>query len=89
MAINLVKGDNFSLSNSLSHVSVGLGWDPSRNPGNPYDLDASAFMLGHNGRLIADEYFVFYYCCPLNFKTPQFPYPQCPSIGVADFFLEK
>ena len=60
MAINLVKGDNFSLSNSLSHVSVGLGWDPSRTPGNPYDLDASAFMLGHNGRLIADEYFVFY-----------------------------
>ena len=60
MAIKLVKGDNFSLSNSLSHVSVGLGWDPSRNPGNPYDLDASAFMLGHNGRLIADEYFVFY-----------------------------
>ena len=55
MAINLVKGDNFSLSNSLSHVSVGLGWDPNRNPGNPYDLDASAFMLGHNGRLIADE----------------------------------
>ncbi len=29
------------------------------------------------------------YCCPLNFKTPQIPYPQCPSIGVADFFLEK
>ena len=29
------------------------------------------------------------YCCPLNFKTPQFSYPQCPSIGVADFFLEK
>ena len=29
------------------------------------------------------------YCCPLNFKTPQFPYPQCLSIGVADFFLEK
>lgn len=28
------------------------------------------------------------YCCPLNFKTPQFPYPQCPSIGVVDFFLE-
>ena len=29
------------------------------------------------------------YCCPVNFKTPQIHYPQCPSIGVADFFLEK
>ena len=29
------------------------------------------------------------YCCPLNFKTIQFSYLQCPSIGVADFFLEK
>ena len=29
------------------------------------------------------------YCCPVNFKTPQVHYPQCPSIGVADFFLEK
>ena len=30
-----------------------------------------------------------YYCCPLNFKTTHFPYPQRPSIGVADFFFEK
>ena len=29
------------------------------------------------------------YCCPLNFKTPRFPYPQCLSIGIADFFWEK
>ena len=29
------------------------------------------------------------YCCPLNFKTTRFPYPQRPSIGVADFFFEK
>ena len=30
-----------------------------------------------------------YYCCPLNFKTTHFPYPQRPSIGVTDFFWEK
>ena len=30
-----------------------------------------------------------YYCCPLNFKTTHFPYPQRPSIGVADSFFEK
>ena len=29
------------------------------------------------------------YCCPLNYKSSRFPYPQHPSIGVADFFLEK
>ena len=32
---------------------------------------------------------IWFYCCPLNFKTPQFPYPQCPSIGVADFFWKS
>ena len=30
-----------------------------------------------------------FYCCPLNFKTTHFPYPQRPSIGVADSFFEK
>ena len=29
------------------------------------------------------------YCCPVNFKTTHFPYPQRPSIGVADSFFEK
>ena len=29
------------------------------------------------------------YCCPLNFKTTRFLYPQRPSIGVADSFFEK
>ena len=32
---------------------------------------------------------IFYYCCPVNFKTTHFPYPQRPSIGVADSFFEK
>ena len=31
---------------------------------------------------------IFKYCCPLNFKTTRFPYPQRPSIGVADSFFE-
>ena len=33
--------------------------------------------------------FFLNYCCPLNFKTTRFPYPQRPSIGVADSFFEK
>ena len=60
MAINLSKGDNVSFSHSLTNVCVGLGWDPNEGAGHEYDLDASAFMLGHNGRLITDEFFVFY-----------------------------
>lgn len=60
MAINLEKGQRISMDNSLTLVGVGLGWDPSETPGVDFDLDASAFMLGSNGRLPADEYFVFY-----------------------------
>ena len=60
MAINLEKGQRISMDNSLTLVGVGLGWDPSETPGVDFDLDASAFMLGTNGRLPADEYFVFY-----------------------------
>jgi len=33
--------------------------------------------------------FINKYCCPLNYKSLRFPYPQRPSIGVAGFFLEK
>ena len=29
------------------------------------------------------------YCCPVNFTTTHFPYPQRPSIGVADSFFKK
>ena len=36
-----------------------------------------------------DERYFQLYCCPLNFKMTRFPYPQRPSIGVADSFFEK
>lgn len=58
MAINLQKGERVDIG--LQHVTVGLGWDPNTNGGADFDLDASAFMLGANGKLPADEYFVFY-----------------------------
>ena len=45
---------------SLTLVGVGLGWDPSETPGVDFDLDASAFMLGANGKTPRDEFFVFY-----------------------------
>lgn len=57
MAINLEKGQRIKIG--LQQIGIGLGWDPSRT-GADFDLDASAFMLGDNGKLPADEFFVFY-----------------------------
>jgi tellurium resistance protein TerD len=58
MAINLTKGQRISIG--LQRVGVGLGWDPNESSGQEYDLDASAFLLGGNGRLVTDQHFVFY-----------------------------
>jgi tellurium resistance protein TerD len=60
MAINLSKGERLSLSKGLSKIKVGLGWDPNDGTGEEFDLDASAFMLGANGKLPQENYFVFY-----------------------------
>ena len=60
MAINLVKGQRISMDKGLSLVGVGLGWDPNANGGYDFDLDASAFMLGADGQIPAEKYFVFY-----------------------------
>ena len=56
--INLQKGQRIEIG--LSKVGVGLGWDPNQTTGYDFDLDASAFMLGENGKLPQDEFFVFY-----------------------------
>ena len=58
--INLEKGQRISMDKGLTLVGVGLGWDPNEGTGYDFDLDASAFMLGSNGKIPADEYFVFY-----------------------------
>lgn len=61
MAINLQKGQRVSLDKSMQYALVGLGWDTNRYDGGfDFDLDASAFMLGENGKLLRDEDFVFY-----------------------------
>ena len=56
--INLQKGQRIEIG--LEKVTVGLGWDPNDSTGFDFDLDASAFMLGADKKLPADEYFVFY-----------------------------
>lgn len=61
MAVNLSKGQRVSLDKGMKMALVGLGWDPNRYDGGyDFDLDASAFLLGKNGKVIRDEDFVFY-----------------------------
>ena len=61
MAINLQKGQRVSLDGSMKLALVGLGWDVNQfDTGGSYDLDASAFLLGANDKLLSDSDFVFY-----------------------------
>lgn len=58
MAINLQKGQRVTVS--LEQIGVGLGWQANETQGAEYDLDASAFLLGQNQKLVSDEHLVFY-----------------------------
>lgn len=58
MAINLQKGQRIEIG--LSKVGIGLGWDPNEGTGFDFDLDASAFMLGSNKKLLTEDFLVFY-----------------------------
>ncbi len=63
MAVSLQKGGNVSLSKSaptLKHILVGLGWDARPTDGVDFDLDASAFLVGENGKVRGDDDFIFY-----------------------------
>lgn len=61
MAINLSKGQRVSLDKGVKLALVGLGWDTNRyDGGTDFDLDASAFMLGANGKVRKDDDFIFY-----------------------------
>ena len=60
--INLKKKEETIVvpeSKGPERLGVGLGWDPEDN-GQPFDLDASAFMLGADGQLVDEPFFVFY-----------------------------
>lgn len=63
MAVSLKKGGNVSLSKEapgLAAVNVGLGWDVRRTDGAAFDLDASAFVVGADDKVLSDANFVFY-----------------------------
>lgn len=64
MGINLTKGERVNLSKeapNLNKVVIGLGWDINRSDtGEAFDLDASVFLLGRDGKTIHEKDFVFY-----------------------------
>lgn len=64
MAINLSKGQKVDLTKGnpgLKNLLVGLGWDTNQfDGGADFDLDASVFLLGENGKTITEKDFIFY-----------------------------
>lgn len=64
MPVNLTKGQKVDLTKgkpSLNKLMVGLGWDVNRyDGGGDFDLDAAAFMLGAEGKVLSDSDFIFY-----------------------------
>lgn len=63
MAVSLSKGGNVSLTKEapgLTEVIVGLAWDARATDGVEFDLDASVFIVGENGKVLNDGSFVFY-----------------------------
>lgn len=60
MSVTLLKGQKVDLTKKhpdLQEVTVGLGWDIA---GTDFDLDASVFLLGGNGKVESEGDFVFY-----------------------------
>jgi len=61
--LSLTKGSNMSLTKEapgLAAVTVGLGWDARTTDGQAFDLDASAIVVGPDGRVLSDGHFVFF-----------------------------
>jgi tellurium resistance protein TerD len=69
MSIKLPKGRRVDVG--LQKIGIGLGWNPNtQSSSEAFDLDASAFMLSDNGKLLDSDFFVFY------------NNPQCPDGAV-------
>lgn len=61
--LTLEKGNNLSLTKTspgLTLATVGLGWDPRTTSGEQFDLDASALLVGANGKVRSSDDFIFY-----------------------------
>ena len=63
MSVSLSKGGNVSLTKEapgLPPCSSVSGWDARTTTGADFDLDASALMVGTNGKVLSDSHFVFF-----------------------------
>ena len=63
MSVSLTKGGNVSLTKEapgLTNVIVGLGWDVRSTTGTDFDLDASAIIVGADGKVLSDKHFIFF-----------------------------
>ena len=64
MVIQLSKGQRIDLTKSdpsINKIIIGLGWDIKQfDGGQDFDLDASVFLLGANGKCRNDLDFIFY-----------------------------
>lgn len=57
MAVVLTPGANAGIPD-CGRILVAVGWDPKSRPG--MEIDASAFMIGADGKVPNDGHFVFY-----------------------------
>jgi tellurium resistance protein TerD len=63
VSVSLTKGGNVSLTKQapgMTAVDIGLGWDARTTTGSDFDLDASAILIGSNGKVLSDNHFVFF-----------------------------
>jgi tellurium resistance protein TerD len=63
MGVSLSKGGNVSLTKEapgMTRAVIGLGWDANSFTGSEFDLDAQAIMVGANGKVPNDGFFVFF-----------------------------
>jgi len=61
--LTLTKGNNLSLTKAdpgLVRALIGLGWDPRTTSGEAFDLDASALLVGADGKVRSQDDFIFY-----------------------------
>jgi tellurium resistance protein TerD len=63
VTVSLTKGGNVSLSKEapdMRTMRIGLGWDMRVTDGAAFDLDASVFVLGEDGKIRNTSDFVFF-----------------------------
>jgi len=61
--ISLVKGQKVELTKSfpqLSSINIGLSWDVNSTGQNEFDLDATALLVGTNGKIISQKHVIYY-----------------------------